>query len=476
MKVLAIDQGTTSTRALELSESGAFRVITAVEHKQIYLRPGWVEHDPEELLANIRTCLDASQDADVLGLDNQGESCLAWDAQTGEPVSPVIVWQDTRTTEETEKLRSAGAEALTLERAGLPLDPYFSASKLGWIFRELPDAQWLARAGRLRLGTTDAFFRHRLAGICQTDPTTASRTSLMNLRTCQWDADLCDLFGVPMECLPDIAPTSGDLGEVDGKWLTASVVDQQAALRGHGCKAIGDAKITFGTGAFVLAVDGGQVPPQGRGPLPTVAWKLDGEDPTYALEGGVYAAASAVNWCRDLGLFNGFDDIMDFDAPSAVSRGLVFVPSLVGLACPHWDRRAKGAWLGMGLETRAKDLAQAVLEGIAFRTAEVIASFDDVTPLNTPLSVDGGMTRNRWFCQFLADTLGRELVVSEEPDLTALGTADLAATGAGKTIEPMLTDRTVLPRSQPGTWTEQFSRARDLVSSYGSIAPSASDG
>lgn len=467
MTILAIDQGTTSTRAVTVAPDGTVRIVRSIEHRQIYPRPGWVEHDPEELMGNICACIDAAGAVAAVGLDNQGESCLAWDAETGQPVSPVIVWQDERTMAETDRLRSEGAEALTLARAGLPLDPYFSASKLGWIMRELPEAAALARAGRLRLGTTDAFFRQRLTGRCETDPTTASRTSLMNLGTCQWDPDLCALFGVPVECLPQITPTTGDLGQIGSLPLTASVVDQQAALRGHGCATEGDAKITFGTGAFVLAVGGAKVPEPGRGPLPTIAWEIGGKGPTYALEGGVYAAAAALNWARDLGLFGEFGEIVEFSAPPAISRGLVFVPSLAGLACPHWDRRARGAWLGLGLDTGKTDLVQAVIEGVAFRAAEVIASFEAHTPLTQPISIDGGMTRNPWFCQFLADTLGREVVISDEPELTALGTAELAALGAGQTFERKRAGKIISPRPQPAHWNETFALARGLVQEFG---------
>jgi glycerol kinase len=467
MTILAIDQGTTSTRAVELRENGELRVLHTVAHRQIYPRPGWVEHDPDELLANIVTCLSAAGAAEAVGLANQGESCLAWDAATGRPVSPVIVWQDERTAADTERLRAAGAEALTLTRAGLPLDPYFSASKLGWILRHVPEAQALARQGRLRLGTTDAFFRQRLTGLCATDATTASRTSLMNLATCTWDAELCALFGVPVEALPEIGPTSGDLGRIAGRPFAASVVDQQAALAGHGCRAPGDAKITFGTGAFVLAVAGAEAPAPGRGPLPTVAWQRGGEAPVYALEGGVYAAAAALNWSRGLGLFSDWDEIGAFEAPPAVSRGLVFVPALAGMACPHWDRRAKGAWMGMALETGPRDLVQAILEGVAFRTAEVVGAMEAQVPLSATLSIDGGMTRNAWFCQFLSDTLGKRLLVSGEPELTALGVARLAAEGRGRRIDHPVDGRFVEPRAQPAEWFGTFAEAGRLVRAFG---------
>ena len=471
MTIIAIDQGTTSTRAVEVRADGSARVLAAFAHRQIYPRPGWVEHDPEELVAHVEACLAAGAGAEAVGLDNQGESCLAWDAHTLRPVSPVLVWQDERTTDATERLRADGAEALTLGRAGLPLDPYFSASKLGWIMGNVPEAAALARQGRLRLGTTDAFFRHRLTGRCETDPTTASRTSLMNLATCAWDPELCALFGVPMEALPAIAPTTGDLGRIGGRPFTASVVDQQASLRGHGCAAPGEAKITFGTGAFALAVAGPDLPPTGGGPLPTVAWAQAGRPPTYALDGGVYAAGAALNWARSLGLFSGWDEIGAFDAPPAISRGLAFVPSLAGLACPHWDRRAKGAWMGLGLDTGPRDLVQAVLEGVAFRTAEVVAAMEALGPVLSPISVDGGLTRNPWFCRFLADALGREILVSDEPETTAVGTALLAADGAGLALERPASGTVIRPEPQPAEWRERFALARRLVQDYGAQAP-----
>ena len=471
MKVLAIDQGTTSTRAVLVSQEHGTQVVRSIEHRQSYPQAGWVEHDPEELLRNIRECLSAGAEAAIVGLDNQGESCLAWDAVTGEAVSPVIVWQDERTAPMTDRLRAEGAEALTLARAGLPLDPYFSASKLAWILANNADARSLLRRGRLRLGTTDAFFRQRLTGRCETDPTTASRTSLMNLATCAWDSALCDLFGVPMETLPEIGPTTGSLGEISGRPLHASVVDQQAALRGHGCRQRGDAKITFGTGAFVLALAGPEAPAAGAGPLPTVAWAREGEGAVYALDGGVYAAAAALNWARGLGLFSDWSEIGDFGAKPAISRGLVFVPALTGLACPHWDRNAKGAWMGIGMDTGPKDLVQAILEGIAFRTAEVVQSMAALMPLSSRISIDGGMTRNAWFCQFLSDVLGRQLVVSAEPELTALGTALLAAEGSGVPLAMQATGQVIDPRPLDGRWADLFADARQAVQAHGRTTP-----
>ena len=261
MRIVAIDQGTTSTRALALDPQGRLQPILALPHAQTTPAPNHVEQDAEELLANVLRCLQASG-ADVVGLSNQGESCLAWDARDGRPLGPVITWQDDRTADVTAALARDGVGPMVMARAGLPLDPYFSASKLGWMLRHLPRVSDAARQGHLRLGTTDAWFRDRLTGRFETDVATASRTSLMHLASGQWDADLCQLFGVPMEALPKITPTSGDLGTLPGgARLAASIVDQQAALYGHGCRQPGQTKVTFGTGAFAQCVTGGLVAP-----------------------------------------------------------------------------------------------------------------------------------------------------------------------------------------------------------------------
>ena len=443
MVILAIDQGTTSTRALRVEtqgpDAGCGNIVNALEHRQIYPAPGWVEHNPLELLANVRACIRAAIDLGepitALGVDNQGESCLAWDRKTKEPISPVIVWQDNRTLETIARLKDQGKESLVTARAGLPLDPYFSAAKLAWILENIPRAGELHRQGRLCLGTTDAFFLDHLTGRCVTDISTASRTSLMNLTTGQWDPVLCDLFQVPMETLPEIVPTTHDFGSLnlDGREIpvTASVVDQQAALFGHGCARPGDAKITFGTGAFALAVTPGLDPAlldpaTSRGLLPTVAWQRGNGPIEYALDGGVSSAASAVNWARSLGLFKEFDQINTFDGPSAVAQDLVFVPALNGLGCPHWDRSAAGTWLGLSLDTTPLAMVRSLLEGIAFRTAEVVKAMTAFTPVGERISIDGGLSANSYFCHFLADVLQKEIQVKTTGELTAFGTARLA--------------------------------------------------
>lgn len=436
MRVLAIDQGTTSTRALVLDESGAGNVVHSCGHRQIYPHPQWVEHDATELLAGIVACIDAAGAVERIGIDNQGESCLAWNAVTGEPVSPVIVWQDRRTQAVIDALAADGAQEMTLARAGLPLDPYFSAAKLAWIVEHNGEAKSLLQNGQLRLGTTDAFFNDRLTGQFITDITTASRTSLMNLATGQWDEGLCELFKVPIDALPQIGPSMADghNGTALARFknsnalLCASVVDQQAALFGQGCRKPGDAKITFGTGAFALALTGSDIiAASDTGLLPTVAWQAANRPPVYALDGGVYCAGSALNWAKSLGLFEDFDQINQFEGACAISRHLAFVPALAGLGCPYWDGAAAGAWIGMSLDTSKNDLVRAVVEGVALRAGQVIEAMNEHVAIAATISIDGGMSANPYFCQFLANVLQRNIKVQKMAELTALGTALMAA-------------------------------------------------
>ncbi|RUM33353.1 MAG: glycerol kinase [Desulfobulbus sp.] len=465
MAILAIDQGTTSTRAFVVDDSGEGRVVKAVEHKQYYPHPGWVEHDPEELIRHIELCINGCTTLDAIGIDNQGESCLAWNSETKKAISPVIVWQDSRTEPVIESLKNTSARERVLERAGLPLDSYFPAAKFGWILQNVPEAQDLLSTGKLRFGTTDAFFLDRLTGRFVTDISTASRTSLMNLQTGRWDQDLCDLFGVPMETLPEICPTTTDFGTIDvhGKRIpvTASVVDQQAALYGHGCRESGDVKITFGTGAFVMVVTGDTIyQAADKGLLPTVAWQKHGEKPVYALDGGVFSAASAINWAKSLGLFAHFDQINSFDQSDspAIARDLVFVPALTGLGCPYWDRKAGGTWVGLTLDATAMDLVQSILEGIAFRAAEVIETMHRFVPIRDEISIDGGLSANPYFCQFLAGVLDREVIVQSTAELTALGTAELAAGGKGVCVQDKDVKR-YEPRTEGLKYMDRFKEA-----------------
>lgn len=430
--VIAIDQGTTGTKSHRLHTDGRFETLEGFEHRQILPQSGWVEHDPEELIGHITASIEKAGTARAIGIANQGETVIAWDAQTKRAIYNAIVWQDARTNDAIAALKEAGHEETTLTRAGLPLDPYFSASKLRWLLDNVAEAEALRAQGRLRLGTSDAFFLDRLAGVFATDVTTASRTSLMNLETLAWDPVLCELFGVPMECLPEIRSTADDFGAIGKVPVTASVVDQQAALFGHGCRKTGDAKITFGTGAFALCIAGDKpLRDVASGLLPTIAWRLGKSAPAYALDGGVYNAASAVNWARQLGLFAEYAEIDSFTAASAISRNLVFVPALSGLGCPYWDRSAAGMWLGLGLDTTKADMMQALLEGVALRAGEVISAMSRLAPIGARISIDGGLAKNAYFGRFVADVLGREIIIPASTELTGLGTAQLALVGAG---------------------------------------------
>lgn len=469
---LAIDQGTTSTRALLVNQAGAATPLLSLAHRQYYPQPGWVEHDADELLANVISCVQAGDGrASVtgVGLSNQGESCLAWDADTGRPVGPVIVWQDDRTRDAIARLQADGATELVRERAGLPLDAYFSAGKLAWILENNADAVQLASRGKLRLGTTDAFFRDRLTGRFETDVTTASRTSLMNLERCEWDDELCRLFKVPMHALPRIVPGTGELGRLSPSvslCLHASMVDQQAALYGHGCREAGDTKMTFGTGAFALTVTGAKLSHDLAGALPTLAWQKAGESPVYALDGGVYSAASALNWGKHIGLFDHFENINTFDREPAIRRGLAFVPALSGLACPHWDRQSRGSWLGLSLDTDKQDMVQAMLEGIAFRMAEVVTSIEHSQAIIGPIAIDGGMSVNSYFCQFLADVLQRPLAIATQTEQTAMGVAALAAESAGAMVKHERQRSLVIPRRDASPFLDTFTSAREAVQAF----------
>ncbi len=470
MRVVAIDQGTTSTRAFVLDRDGTGEIVCARSHKQNYPKPGWVEHNPMELLNNVKTCLTAAGTVDAIGIANQGESCLAWDARSGTPISPVIVWQDRRTENTISGLKAQGMAETVRLKCGLPLDTYFSAGKMGWIMANIPQARQLQAQGHLRLGTTDAFFLDRLTGHFATDVTTASRTSLLNLQSLNWDPELCEIFGVPLNALPEVRPSMADFGslELAGRQvrITANIVDQQASLFGHGCRIPGDAKITFGTGAFALVVADGRPAPDSAS-LPTLAWQNGDNPPVFAVEGGVFSAGSALNWARSLGLFTEFTELNQFENCSAISRNIAFVPALTGLGCPHWDGLATGMWIGMSLETTRLDLVQAVLEGIVFRTAEVLDTLATHTQLKNEISIDGGLSENPYFCQFLANVLHRNIVVPNGHEITALGAACMAA-GQKASIAPRTENVTrYAPQNSSivdkSLFTDAVSRARNWI-------------
>lgn len=440
MRVAAIDQGTTSTRCLVVEDGGIAKLAGSLRHEQRYPAPGWVEQDPEELIANIRAVLESAGPVDAIAIANQGESCLAWDAVTGAPLSPVIVWQDTRTSAALAGLGPA-AEARSKQISGLPLDAYFSASKLAWAVAHAPGAAQALAEGRLRLGTTDSFFLDRLCGSFLTDVATASRTGLMDLERQAWSAELCQLYGVPMSCLPAIVAVDAGFGTIGGAPVTVSIVDQQAALYGHGCREVGDCKITFGTGGFLLAVAAHQPSPD-SGLLPTVGWRKEGEATAFAVEGGVYDAGAALEWAMKLGLFQSMDELSDFEGPSALSRGIVFVPALSGLAAPYWDRTAAPLFIGMDHATGRRDLVRAILEGVAMLTVGLIEAAARTTGSTPSISIDGGLSQSEDFARFLAAAADRPVRIPPMHELTAIGLAEFCGVDVAAARAPA---RTYLP-------------------------------
>jgi glycerol kinase len=454
--ILALDQGTTGSTALVVHRDGTVLGRGYREFTQHYPRPGWVEHDPEEILevslAAMREALAAARDRPVgLGITNQRETVVLWDRRTLAPVAPAIVWQDRRTSDRCRELREAGLAPLLRERTGLVPDPYFSATKLEWLLRD-PELRRRAGGGELAAGTVESWLVARLTGgrAHVTDHTNASRTLLYSLRAREWDPELLRLFGVPRELLPAIVPSAGVVGETDPAHLgfplpiAGLAGDQQAALFGQGCVTPGRAKNTYGTGAFLLVHAGVEPPAPGEGVLATAACGPRGE-PAYALEGSVFIAGAAVQWLRDgLGLIGSAPETEAMARSVADTGGVHFVPAFVGLGTPHWEPEARGTITGITRGTTRAHLARAALEAMAFASAELLAAMTGAAHLEVPaLRVDGGAAANDWLMQFQADVLG---VPVERPDMvetTALGAAGLAglALGVWRSTEELLAGR-----------------------------------
>jgi glycerol kinase len=439
--LLGIDEGTTAVKAalfdLELNAVAEARRPVPVTHP----RPGWVEQDPELVLQAVidavAEVLERTDGHEVLaaGLDNQGESVLAWDARSGRPLTPVIVWQDDRQT-----LPRKDLAASVVERSGLPLDPYFSAGKLAWLLTHDGAVEAAREAGSLRLGTVDAFLLERLGGPFATDLSTASRTQLLALGGRDWDAQLLDAFGAQREWLPAIGPSFGALGQLrHERWpvalpLSAQLVDQQAALAGSGAVRVGELKATYGTGVFVLGRTGEPVRAQGL--LPTVAWAAPGSgergigEVAYALDGGVFAAGSLLDWLSaGLGLGADAPSLAAAAAGVSDSAGVIVLPALAGLGAPWWEPSARGVIAGLHAGVRPAHVGRAALEAIAWRVADIVEALAAVTPVER-LRVDGGLTNDPTLLQLQADALDLPLSVGRA-DCTVLGAAMLAGVGAG---------------------------------------------
>ena len=440
--IVALDQGTTGSTALMVHEDGRILARAGREITQHYPRPGWVEHDAEELFATSVAVMrdviaSAGERPAALGITNQRETVVLWDRRTLAPVAPAVVWQDRRTAERCRALKASGAEALLRERTGLVADPYFSATKLEWLLRD-PDLRRRAERGELAAGTVDSWIVAKLTGGRQhvTDHTNASRTLLYALDRRDWDPELLELFGVPVDLLPVVAGSSAVLGETDAAHLGHALPiagiagDQQAALFGQGCVGAGTSKMTYGTGGFLLVHCGGERPAAADGILTTAACGAAGE-PAFALEGSLFIAGAAVQWLRDeLGIIDTAAETEALARSVADSLGVHLVPAFVGLGTPHWEPEARGTITGITRGTTRAHLARAALEAMAFGTGDLLSAMTVAEPIPW-LRVDGGAAANDWLMQFQADLLG---VAVERPDVvetTALGAAGLAGQAVG---------------------------------------------
>jgi glycerol kinase len=445
--ILAIDQGTTGTTCIVFDEQAepvgrAYRELT-----QHFPRPGWVEHDAAEIWRVTQAVAnEALLDAEVrpgelasVGIANQRETVCVWDPSTGEPLHRAIVWQDRRTAERCEELREAGHEELVRERTGLVLDPYFSATKIEWLLRNVEGLSERARDGRAAFGTIDSWLIYKLCGEHLTDPSNASRTMLYDISEGRWDPELLALFDIPERALPRVRASAGVLGQAHAELLQGHRVpvagvagDQQAALFGQACVDPGMGKNTYGTGSFALLNTGFVAPAPSPGLLSTVAWGIGGSS-AYALEASIFVTGAAVQWLRDgLGVIEQASDTEALAASLDGNDGVYFVPALTGLGSPHWDPNARGTIVGLTRGAGRAHLARATLEAIAYQTVDALRAMGNASsePLRE-LRVDGGATANAWLMQFQADVLDVPVVVAEIAETTALGAAYLAGVGAG---------------------------------------------
>lgn len=443
--ILVIDAGTTSNRAMVFALDGTLRAMAQRPLTQHYPRPGWVEHDAEEIwqgvLACARQAVAQAGGADriaAIGIANQRETVVAWDKASGAPLARAIVWQDRRTAPACDALREVGHEARVQADTGLVLDPYFSATKMAWLLDNVPEVRGAHEAGRLAFGTVESWLLFRLTGGAhRTDASNAARTSLLPLAGQGWDRGLCDIFRIAVSALPEVCDCAGELGMALPEWLGAPITvtgmagDQQAATIGQCCLSPGETKATYGTGAFVLANMGEQVPASRHRLLATVLWQLDGER-AYALEGSVFVAGSLVQWLRDsLGLIDAAAETEMLARSVPDSGGVVIVPALSGLGAPHWRADARASITGLTFASNRAHLARAALEAMAMQTRDLAEAFAADGAMWTTLRIDGGMSANDWMAQDIADVLALPVERPDFVETTALGAAMLAGVGAG---------------------------------------------
>jgi glycerol kinase len=446
--LLAIDQGTSSSRAIAFSPDGTLVATEQQAFEQLYPASGWVEHDAEVIWATVisttravieRLRVKKSASIIAIGITNQRETTVVWDRRSGAPIHNAIVWQDRRTAERCRELADQGHEAEVAEKTGLRLDPYFSATKLAWILDRVPGARDLAKAGHIAFGTVDSFLIWRLTRgrLHVTDATNASRTALFDIRTGRWDPSLCELFNVPMSCLPEVRDSAGDFGTTDASVLGEAYPirgiagDQQAALVGQACFAAGDLKSTYGTGAFMVLNTGRHLVRSANRLLSTIAYRLNGEI-TYALEGSIMSAGATIQWLRDgLGLVSRAPEVEALASSVPDAGGVYLVPAFTGLGAPYWDPDARGALIGLTRASGRGEIARAGLDSVAYQTRDLLDAMaaDQIRP--PALKVDGGMAQNGLFLQRLADILDLPILRPKMAESTAFGAACLAGLGSG---------------------------------------------
>jgi glycerol kinase len=444
--ILALDQGTTSSRAIVFDARGREVAMAQKPFRQHYPRPGWVEHDAEEIWETqreaARQAVEASKVAPAriaaIGIANQRETAVFWDRATGKPLGPAIVWQDRRTADICRRLETDGLGPVVAERTGLLLDPYFSGTKIAWFLGANPDLAARAARGEVAFGTVDSWLIHRLTGRHLTDPSNASRTMLFDIKRAKWDDDLAKALGVPAAMLPEVVPSSSRFGEARADFLgtplpvCGDLGDQQAALLGQACLELGSVKVTYGTGAFCLLATGTAAVPSRNRLLTTVAWDL-GTGLEYALEGSVFIAGAVVQWLRDeLKVIATSSESAARARAVPDTAGVYFVPAFAGLGAPWWDPDARGAILGITRGTRQEHVVRAALEAIAFQARDLLEAMkkDAGCPIGT-VRVDGGASTNDFLMQFQADILGMPLARPRSPETTALGAAFAAGLAAG---------------------------------------------
>ena len=455
--ILAIDQGTTSTRAALIDHQSRVLASHSVEYPNYFPSPGLVEHDADEIWQSVATAVGAvlanvhpSRIAGI-GITNQRETSLFWDAVTGRPAHRALVWQDRRTAPRCEELKRDGWEDTIRDRTGLVIDPYFSGTKAEWMLKNVPGLRDGALNGELLYGTIDSYIAWKLTGVHVTDPSNASRTLLYDIHKNKWDGELLELFGVPPQCLPRTVDNAGVFGHTkgvgflpDGIPVAGMAGDQQAALFGQACFGPGEAKCTYGTGAFLLMNTGGQAVASAHGMLTTIGWRLAGET-TYALEGSAFVAGAAVQWLRDgLGIIRHSSEVEALARTVEDNGGVTFVPALAGLGAPHWRADARGMLGGLTRGSTRGHIARAVLEGMALQIADILGAMEADSLRNarpeaasapaarlTELKVDGGAAANELLMQFQADVLGVRCVRPTNLETTAMGAAYLAGLGVG---------------------------------------------